>query len=93
MTGSLLAVRFAAEQILLARLELSYLSGPLAAHWAWRAAVWAAGDAPLWERPHAVLDAVRAALAVAELAGPDAGEDWPAWERRGAARSVLRESV
>lgn len=83
MTGSTYALLYVARLIASARDELGALSGPLAAHWAWRAAVCAAQGAPPWERPEAVLRSVKAALAVAVL-GVAAGdsEDWPAWERR-----------
>ena len=83
MTGSTYALLYCARLIASARDELAAEAGPLAAHWAWRAAVCAAQGAPPWERPEAVLRGVRAALAVAELGGPGADcEDWPGWERR-----------
>jgi hypothetical protein len=84
VTGSTYALLYVARLIASARDELGALSGPLAAHWAWRAAVCAAQGAQPWERPEAVLRGVRAALAVAEQGGPGADrEDWPWWERRG----------
>jgi hypothetical protein len=82
MTAATLAAVFIARAISDARLELGWLVGPVAAHWVWRSAVWAASDGPPWERPERVLAGVRDALELATGGGWMVPAGGPAWERR-----------